>query len=374
MPEDKELVAQEAKLVSPSTDTGLDPIFHQMAQQLERAVGSMQLQNIREADMAARTAEALYVASQRRLSPSDLLLLEIFKHAACLFAPLTRALVFQSEGRFSKARAELAKGLALASEALATIDEYAQLPNPAEEILNGWRPIFSIFPILFKGSDASIRAEMVGYQGNIPQYRELLREAVVEYRQISNLPSSSDPMFLALVGLCTSISDNLETRAEVFSSEQKQRYLIPTGNKVFIIHGHDEAKWRELRDLLEDRFSLETVVLKEQPGAGETLIRKFEEFADDCCYAFALLTPDDIIGKKGKKYAQARPNVLFELGWFYGRFGRSRVCIVKKATTEIPSDLGGITSIDFQNNVAEGFVEIQGELERAGVVKSEEKK
>ena len=115
---------------------------------------------------------------------------------------------------------------------------------------------------------------------------------------------------------------------------------------------------------------MKTVVLKEKPGAGEVLIRKFEQFADDCCYAFALITPDDFITKEGKSYFQARPNVLFELGWFYGHFGRDRVCIVKKAETEMPSDLAGILSIDFHNEISEGFVKIQDELQRVGIIKT----
>jgi hypothetical protein len=373
MDDNKALVPREAELVSADTedDTRLDDSFTKMSQQIQVAVASLQLQNVRDAETAARTAEALYTAAKQHTAPDDLLLLGILKHATCLFAPLTRAIVFQLEGRFSKARDELAKGLATTSEALATINAYAQLPDSDEEVLHIWQPILSIFPILFKGSDASIRAEIVGYQGNMPQYKALLREAVAEYRQADKLPSSLNPMFLALAGLCTSIADRLETRIEVFGSERGQRYLSPLGEKIFIIHGHDEAKWRELRDLLEDRFKLKTVVLKEEPGAGETLIRKFEEFADDCGYAFALFTPDDFVKKDGKSYFQARPNVLFELGWFYGHFGRDRICIVKKAKTELPSDLGGILSIDFHDEVSEGFVKIQDELKRVGVLKTD---
>jgi hypothetical protein len=46
-------------------------------------------------------------------------------------------------------------------------------------------------------------------------------------------------------------------------------------------------------------------------------------------------------------YAQARPNVIFELGWFYGSLGHSRVCILFKNGTQIHSDLGGISRVQF---------------------------
>jgi predicted nucleotide-binding protein len=175
-------------------------------------------------------------------------------------------------------------------------------------------------------------------------------------------------MFLALVSFCTSTAERVETRVEVFGSELKQRYLIPTGDRVFIIHGHDEAKWRELRDILEDKLDQKVIVLQEEPSEGETVIGKFEKLADDCCYAFALLTPDDFVEKEGKSYFQARPNVLLELGWFYGRFGRDRVCIVKKLKTEIPSDLAGILTINFHSDISEAFAKIEAELRRVGVI------
>lgn len=75
-----------------------------------------------------------------------------------------------------------------------------------------------------------------------------------------------------------------------------------SGEQVFIIHGHDEAKWRELRDLLEDEFKLKVTVLKEEPGVARTIIQKFEDYAMESCYAFALLTPDDFVKKEKANY------------------------------------------------------------------------
>ena len=72
---------------------------------------------------------------------------------------------------------------------------------------------------------------------------------------------------------------------------------------------------------------------------GFTLIDKFEREAKSASYAFVLLTPDDIVEKENGKYIQARPNVLFELGWFCGKLGRDKVCIIKRQGTQIPTDL-----------------------------------
>ena len=45
-------------------------------------------------------------------------------------------------------------------------------------------------------------------------------------------------------------------------------------------------------------------------------------------FAIALVTPDDVVKKAGKSQWQARPNVLFELGWFYGRLGPQRLLVL----------------------------------------------
>lgn len=368
MDKDDALVPQQGNLatVPRQADTGLDEAFEKMSQLLQAAMVCLQLQNDREADVTARAAEALYGESGRKASPEDLLLLEILKNLVSLFVPLIRATVFQTEGRYARALDELAKGIAASNKGIATIEKYGALPTADQSVVQAFKPTFSIFPVLFRGADAATRAEMVGYKGNIPHYTELLREAVVEYRKAEQLPPSQDGVFLALVNMCVSVAGRLETRIEVFQSEPP-RLPSPTGEKIFIIHGHAEGKWRELRDLLEDHLNQKTIELADEPGAGETVIKKFEQAAEDCCYAFALLTPDDFIEKDGKSYFQARPNVLFELGWFYGRFGRDRVCIVKQGKTEMPSDLAGILTINFQTNVSEGLLNIERELSRVGI-------
>ena len=111
--------------------------------------------------------------------------------------------------------------------------------------------------------------------------------------------------------------------------QDKKRF--PNTKKIFIIHGHHEAKRRELESLLKDKFNLTPIVLSEQPNIGLTIIEKFEKYASECSYAFAIFTPDDIVTKsEDEQYFQARPNVIFELGWFYATLGRSRVCIVEQ--------------------------------------------
>ncbi len=140
------------------------------------------------------------------------------------------------------------------------------------------------------------------------------------------------------------------------------------GNAVFIVHGHDEGNLYRLRDLIAGRFGLQPVILKWQAGIGRAMIEKFEQEAGQCGYAFALLTPDDQIQAPDGQYTQARPNVVFELGWLYAHLGRSRVVILLKDGTKLHSDLEGISRIGFRDSIEEKVLEIERELMAVGLI------
>ena len=114
-------------------------------------------------------------------------------------------------------------------------------------------------------------------------------------------------------------------------------------NKVFVVHGHDEAARETVARFLE-RLKLKPIVLHEQSNQGRTIIEKFENHAD-VGFAVVLLTPDDegaSIEDKDNPKHRARQNVIFELGFFIGKLGRERVCALVKGDVETPSDYDGI--------------------------------
>jgi predicted nucleotide-binding protein len=144
--------------------------------------------------------------------------------------------------------------------------------------------------------------------------------------------------------------------------------LPPSGKNVFIIHGHDEPNTPRLTLLLQNHFHVDPIIMGTEPGMSRTLIKKFEDTASICTFAFAIVTPDDeIVSPKGN-YHQARPNVIFELGWFVGRLGKHRVIILLKEGAQIHSDFDGVSRIQFRDNVEEKFLEIQGELSVCGLI------
>jgi predicted nucleotide-binding protein len=122
-------------------------------------------------------------------------------------------------------------------------------------------------------------------------------------------------------------------------------------NKVFLVHGHDEAAKETVARFLE-KLRLTVVILHEQPSRGRTIIEKFEEHSD-VPFAVVLLTPDDVgHSSKGDNntHHRARQNVVFELGYFIGKLGRNRVCALHKSSLELPSDYSGILYVAMESS------------------------
>lgn len=97
-----------------------------------------------------------------------------------------------------------------------------------------------------------------------------------------------------------------------------------------------------------EKLGLNTIILHEIPNIGRTIIEKFEDHSN-VGFAVVLLTPDDLGTAKDKREElnpRARQNVIFELGYFIGKLGRRRVCVLHKENVEIPSDYEGILYVE----------------------------
>ena len=144
-------------------------------------------------------------------------------------------------------------------------------------------------------------------------------------------------------------------------------------NKIFIVHGHDDQSKADLEVMLTE-MGFEPVVLHREADEGQTIIEKFEKHAD-VGYAFIILTPDEVAylaAQESKpdaerdKERRARPNVIFEFGYFVGKLGRPRVCCLYSGDVILPSDLGGLVYKKFNKSVEEVGYSITKELKSQG--------
>jgi len=86
-------------------------------------------------------------------------------------------------------------------------------------------------------------------------------------------------------------------------------------------------------------------VLHEQ-ASRRTVLEKFEEHAQLASFAVVLLTADDVGGAVGQETKpRGRQNVIFELGFFFGKLGREHVCVLLGEGVEQPSDIAGLVYV-----------------------------
>lgn len=144
-------------------------------------------------------------------------------------------------------------------------------------------------------------------------------------------------------------------------------------NKVFVVHGHDEIAKTSLEIFLKE-IGLEPVVLHRQADEGQTIIEKFEKHSD-VGYAFILLTPDECAylsaqsglpdSKRNTEY-RARPNVIFEFGYFVGKLGRNKVCCLHTGSVSLPSDISGMIYKGYKSSIDEIAYSMIKDLKAAG--------
>lgn len=170
----------------------------------------------------------------------------------------------------------------------------------------------------------------------IVQYLE--GEGLVEQPDVREGVRLTHPGLKAAVAL----SDKQEEGDMAALSKSEQ----PTqSNSVFLVHGRDERVRETVARFLE-HLDLRVIILHEQPDRGRTIIEKFEDHSKDAGFAVVLLTGDDRGGLKEEDPStyppRARQNVILELGFFLGAFGRDRVCALYEDGVDIPSDYQGV--------------------------------
>lgn len=139
-----------------------------------------------------------------------------------------------------------------------------------------------------------------------------------------------------------------------------------TAARAFVVHGHDTAMLNDVASLLE-RLEVESVILKDQPKRGGTLVEKVEQNSD-VPYAIILFTPDDEGRAKGAKDLKLRPrqNAVLELGYFIGLLGREHVCALMAEGLDMPSAIDGVGYIPIDSQGA-WHLKLAKEMRTAGL-------
>jgi predicted nucleotide-binding protein len=149
------------------------------------------------------------------------------------------------------------------------------------------------------------------------------------------------------------VLENIMAKIEEIEAEKR--------SGIFISHGHNELLKLKLKDFVEHRLKRRPVILAEQPSAGMTVVEKLERISNECSSAIILMSGDDILRDGG---ARARQNVVHELGFFQGKYGRDRVILLVEEGVELFSNISGIVYIRFDSsNFDAAFESLRLEIE-----------
>lgn len=155
--------------------------------------------------------------------------------------------------------------------------------------------------------------------------------------------------------LVRDIDQIFEIRANSELEQPKQR----DGERVFITHGRSND-WRAVQAYIEKDAGLPTIELAQEANLGRTIIEKLIDNAGKCNSAVIVMTGDD---HTADNIARVRENVMHEIGFFQGRYGRNRVILLHEEGVSIPTNLSGVAYIPHpKGQIEAGFHVLLREL------------
>jgi len=141
---------------------------------------------------------------------------------------------------------------------------------------------------------------------------------------------------------------------------------------IFVVHGRDHTS-RDQLELVLRRLGLEPFVLQVTGGGGDTLIEALERMIGktaQSAFGIVLVTPDDMgyLKEEGPDDAKprARQNVIMEMGMLLASLTRKRCAILQKGYVEMPSNMGGVITIPFNDHVREAVPKLVQRLQDVG--------
>jgi len=139
------------------------------------------------------------------------------------------------------------------------------------------------------------------------------------------------------------------------------------GSNTLFIHGRDESAKESLSKFIE-RLGLRALIIHEPTEGGRSIIEKLGQFPN-IDFAIFLFTTGDIAPSRDKpREGQARvsQNVDFEFGYFVGKLGQKRVCVLYKEGVEIPLNYPGIAVIPIDSRGGWRLL-VAKEIKEAGI-------
>jgi CRP/FNR family transcriptional regulator, cyclic AMP receptor protein len=213
--------------------------------------------------------------------------------------------------------------------------------------------LLGAFSVIVNGREVAKRGpgEQVGEMGALEPTQK--RAATVTAEQTSLVAKIDEATFAELGGkypaLYKSIAQELARRLL-----QRNKFVKPLHAmvRVFIICSAEALPVARLihNGLQHDKFD---VILWSEGVFKVTnyTLQTLEDEVDQADFAIAVAYGDDTAMVRGTDWPVPRDNVIFELGLFMGRIGRSRAILMepREESVKLPSDLAGVTTIGYRH-------------------------
>jgi predicted nucleotide-binding protein len=168
------------------------------------------------------------------------------------------------------------------------------------------------------------------------------------------------------------VKARLSSRVHSVFSEDGTAEPPANDGAIFVVHGRDHDA-RDQLELVLRRLGLSPFVLQVTGGGGDTLIEALERMigkSAQSSFGIVLATPDDLGYLKTEKPEDAKPrarqNVIMEMGMLLASLTRKRCAILQKGYVDLPSNMGGVITIPFNEHVREAVPKLVQRLQEAG--------
>jgi predicted nucleotide-binding protein len=184
------------------------------------------------------------------------------------------------------------------------------------------------------------------------QYKDVVFAAVGGQMSLAERVSDLNDDIRRKLRRLRSISDQISlfevdnsVKVQITEAGEAKDAVSVTPDQIFIVHGHNDSMKLQVADFVDKLTGHRPTILHEHANQGRTLIEKLEHHGAGTAFAIVILTGDDegrLRTSSDELLPRGRQNVVFELGFFVGLLGRSRVVLLYDNDVELPSDMTGI--------------------------------